>query len=92
MVLCALLFGIGLGTCYHSSIYHSLHAGTSRGRNAGVHESLIGLGAMLIPFLGGWLAQSTGLLTAPYMVAGAMVGIALLAQEVAFRRGRPFES
>ena len=91
LLLCALFFGGGLGICYHSSIYYSLHAGSSRGRNAGVHESLVGLGSMLIPFLGGWLAKATGLLAAPYMVAGLMVGFSLLAQEVAFQKGRPAE-
>ena len=89
VMVCAVLFGLGLGICYHSSIYYSLHAGTSRGRNAGVHESLVGVGSMLIPFLGGWLAKASGLLAAPYMVAGGMVGLALLAQEVVFQKGRP---
>jgi len=89
VLVSALVFGVGLGFCYYSSIYYSLHAGSSRGRNAGVHESLMGAGSMLIPFLGGWMAKATGLLAAPYVVAGVAVGFALLLQETTFQRGRP---
>lgn len=89
ILVSAVVFGVGLGFCYYSSIYYSLHAGTSRGRNAGVHESLLGVGSMLVPFLGGWSAKATGLLAAPYLVAGALVGFALLLQELTFRRRRP---
>jgi predicted MFS family arabinose efflux permease len=89
VLVSAVVFGVGLGFCYYSSIYYSLHAGSSRGRNAGVHESLLGVGSMLVPFLGGWSAKATGLLAAPYVVAGALVGFALVLQELAFQRGRP---
>jgi len=82
------VFGVGLGICYYSSIFYSLHTRTARRRNAGLHESLIGLGSMVIPFVGGWVARETGLLAAPYMVAGIMVGIALLMQELVFQKGR----
>jgi MFS family permease len=89
VLVSAAVFGFGLGICYYSSIYYSLHTRSGRGRNAGFHESLVGLGSMLIPFLGGWAARATGLLAAPYMIAGVMVGIALLLQELVFQRGRP---
>ena len=40
---------------------------------AGVHEGLIGLGSMTIPFLGGLLARQFHALWIPYAVAGAAV-------------------
>ena len=88
VLVSAVIFGVGLGICYYSSIFYSLHTRTARGRNAGLHESLIGLGSMVIPFVGGWVARETGLLVAPYMIAGVMVGIALLVQELVFQKGQ----
>ena len=35
VVISSLVFGVGLGICYYSSIYYSLHTHTRRGRNAG---------------------------------------------------------
>jgi MFS family permease len=88
LLVCALLIGVGLGTCYYSSIYYSLHTHDARGRHAGVHEGLIGLGSMLTPFLGGVVAMWSGHLAAPYAVAGGVIALALLAQEWTFRRSQ----
>lgn len=83
----ALVFGFGLGICYCSSIYYSLLVHAGRGRNAGVHEALIGLGDMLVPFGGGFLARWLGLDWMPYATAAAAVAIALLLQETLYRTG-----
>jgi MFS family permease len=88
VLVAALVFGFGLGTCYYSSIYYSLHTLDARGRNAGVHEGLIGMGSMVMPFLGGWLAREMDALWAPYAVAGAAVALSLLIQEVLYRTAR----
>jgi MFS family permease len=88
ILVCAVLIGVGLGTCYYSSIYYSLHTHDARGRHAGVHEGLIGLGSMLIPFLGGVAAMWSGHLAAPYAVAGGVIALALLAQEWTYRRSQ----
>ncbi|HZM16185.1 MAG TPA: MFS transporter [Candidatus Krumholzibacteria bacterium] len=88
----ALVFGVALGSCYTASLYYSLHAPAARGRYAGVHEGLIGLGSMAIPFLGGLLARLLHGLWVPYVVAGAAVALSLVVQECLFRwaaRRRP---
>ena len=82
----ALVFGAALGTCYTASLYYSLHAPAARGRYAGVHEGLIGLGSMAIPFLGGLLARLLHGLWVPYLVAGGAVLLSLVVQEWLFRR------
>jgi MFS family permease len=84
----ALLFGVGLGICYCSSIYYSLLTHEQRGRNAGVHEALIGLGAMTVPLAGGLAARLVGSAWMPYLVAAAAVGVSLVFQEVLHRSGR----
>jgi MFS family permease len=84
----ALLFGFGMGTCYYSSIYYSLHTVEARGRSAGVHEGLIGAGSMAMPFLGGWAARELAALWAPYAIAAGAVALSLIIQEILYRRSR----
>jgi len=88
LLFSALFFGAGLGIAYCSSIYYSLLTHEARGRNAGVHESLMGVGAMLVPFLGGLLARSLGSAWMPYATAAAAVLLSLGIQELLYRSGR----
>jgi MFS family permease len=88
VLVSALVFGCGLGICYYSSIYYSLHTLADRGRNAGVHEALIGLGSMTVPLIGGLVARELGALWAPYAVAGGAVALSLILQEALYRSGR----
>ena len=92
VMVSALVFGWALGTCYTASLYYSLHAPAGRGRNAGVHEGLIGLGSMTIPFLGGVLARVGNGLWVPYSVAGVAIVLSLGLQEILYRRGTRRES
>jgi MFS family permease len=87
LLVSALCFGAGLGIAYCSSIYYSLLTHEERGRNAGVHESLMGLGAMLVPFVGGVLARSLGSAWMPYATAAAAVLLSLGLQEFLYRAG-----
>jgi MFS family permease len=87
VLVSALVFGAGLGICYYSSIYYSLHTHTRRGRNAGLHEAVIGLGSMAIPLLGGFLARLLGTLWMPYLVAAAAIALSLVVQEAMYRAG-----
>jgi len=86
--LTALVFGGGLGISYCSSIYYSLLARERRGRNAGVHEALIGFGAMLVPLAGGVLARVLESAWMPYLTAAAAVLVSLGLQEVFYRTAR----
>ena len=88
LLLTALIAGIGLGICYFSSLYYSLHAPAARGRNAGVHEALMGTGGMLLPLAGGWAARATGTFWMPFAVAAGAMLIAVAAQEILYRTRR----
>ncbi len=71
---------------YFASLYYSVHAPASRGRNAGVHEALLGLGAMVLPVLGGWVASASGRLEAPYLVAAGVGMVAVGVQTAILTR------
>jgi len=77
------LLGGALGVCYAASIYYSLHTSTGKGRNAGIHESLIGVGNLALPVLGGVAVRLTGRLGAPYPLA-AFVILAAVAVQLAW--------
>ncbi len=88
LLFTAIVAGLGLGVCYFSSLYYSLHAPASRGRNAGVHEALMGMGGMLMPLAGGWAARATGAFWMPFAVAASIVLVAVAVQEALFRARR----
>jgi MFS family permease len=72
--------GQGLGVTYFSSIYYSVEAPRARGRNAGIHEALLGAGALSLPVLGGALAGLTGRLETPYFLAATAGLVSILVQ------------
>jgi MFS family permease len=74
------LVGVGLGTAYFASIFYSVQDPSLRGRHAGVHESLLGVGSMILPVAGGWAAGATGHLVAPYLTAALAAVGGLLVQ------------
>jgi len=85
LAVTAVVFGFALAACYSASIYYSLHGAAERGRNAGIHELLIGIGSMTVPLAGGLLARRLGMEWAPYATAGAVVILSIVAQEVSLR-------
>ncbi len=87
LAVTAVVFGFALAACYSASIYYSLHGAAARGRNAGIHELLIGIGSMTVPLAGGLLARRLGMEWAPYATAGAVVVLSIVAQEVMLRTG-----
>lgn len=68
LLLFAPVFGAGLGFAYQSSLYYSLHAPLGRGRQAGVHESVLGITGATIPLVGGAVAKASNA-QAPFVVA-----------------------
>jgi hypothetical protein len=64
--------GLGLGAAYFGSLFYSVQDPSLRGRHAGVHESLLGVGSMILPVAGGWAASAGGGLIAPYLTAAAI--------------------
>ncbi len=72
--------GLGLGMTYFASLFYSVDDPAARGRNAGVHEALLGIGSLTLPVLGGWAAGASGRLEAPYLFAAAAGMVSLGAQ------------
>jgi MFS family permease len=81
----AAVIGSGLGFCYASSIYYSLHGPAEHGKYAGLHEAVLGTGSFLIPLGGGALADLTGDLRVPYLLAAAVVLASVAFQERFYR-------
>ena len=80
--------GFGCGVCYTASIYYSLEAAATRGRNAGIHESLVGAGSFLPPLLAGGLVRLGLGLEAPYLLAGALLIGGLVLQAALWTRAQ----
>jgi MFS family permease len=84
----AAFFSIGLcsSLTYNSSLYYSVHLVQKKGKGAGIHETIVGSGALCGPILGGIAAQYAGL-RAPYLLCLAILGLAVVAELVLTRRG-----
>ncbi|MBD3237616.1 MAG: MFS transporter [Candidatus Eisenbacteria bacterium] len=80
ILLATIPIGVALGFAYHASITYSLMDHGSRGRRAGIHESLVGTGSFLLPLLGGMAASQSGDLRMPFWVCSVIILLASLAQ------------
>ena len=78
---------IGLTSCvtYYSSLFYAVHLGERKGRMTGLHESILGSGAVLGPILGGVAAQFTGL-RAPYVLCIIVLSIAWVVEFLLMKR------
>ena len=65
-----ILIGMGSSVTHYSSLYYAVHLIKKKGRGTGIHESIVGSGALLGPILGGIAAQYAGL--RPYLVPGRL--------------------
>jgi MFS family permease len=74
-----LLFGIFGGISYFSSIFYSVHFQKGRGQRAGLHEGVMGSGALFGPLLGGIFAHYFGL-KAPYVLALILLGVGIVVE------------
>jgi MFS family permease len=86
ILISAVPLGLGLGLAYHASITYSLAGASGRGHRAGIHESVLGSGNLLIPLTGGILASAFGDLRVPYWFCGVVVLAGLAVQEMIWRR------
>ncbi len=81
------LVGGGLGICYYSSIYYSLHSDTARGGRAGLHEAMLGSGNFALPLLAGMAASLAHSPRVPYhFIAGAVLLSVAIQSVILFRR------
>jgi MFS family permease len=77
--LALILIGMGSSVTYYSSLYYAVHLIRKKGRGTGIHESIVGSGALLGPILGGIAAQYAGLRT-PYLLCLAVLFLAVVAE------------
>jgi MFS family permease len=80
------MIGLSCSVTYYSSLYYAVHLLKKKGRGTGLHESILGGGAVLGPILGGVAAQYTGL-RAPYFLCIVVLVAALGAQFILLRKG-----
>jgi MFS family permease len=80
------MIGLSCSLTYYSSLYYAVHLLKKKGKGTGLHESILGGGAVLGPILGGVAAQYTGL-RAPYFLCIAVLLAALGVQLILLKRG-----
>ena len=68
---CFLAVGFALSVAYSGALYYGLSSRTSRGRNTGIHESLVSAGYTVGSLLGGIAAQFASP-RAPYVVLACL--------------------
>jgi MFS family permease len=73
------MIGLCCSMTYYSSLYYAVHLLKKKGKGSGLHESILGGGAVLGPILGGVAAQYAGL-RAPYFLCVAVLAAAMGAQ------------
>jgi MFS family permease len=83
--LAFLLIGLCCSMTYYSSLYYAVHLLKKKGRGSGLHESILGGGAVLGPILGGVAAQYAGL-RSPYFLCIAVLVAAIGAQFILVKK------
>ncbi len=73
------LFGLSLAMTYHGSLYYSVYVQEKKGRNTGLHESILASGGVLGACLGGWIAGRFGL-KAPYLLCFGLITCAMVVE------------
>ncbi len=87
LLVLAPILGASFAASYSGSIFYSLHTARGKGRNAGIHESLVGAGTFLLPLVGGAGVRLGGRLELPYLLSAAVI-LAALGVQIAWWRGR----
>jgi MFS family permease len=82
-----ILMGASCSVTYYSSLFYSVSVLDRRGKGSGLHESILGIGAVLGPLLGGIAAQCGGL-RAPYLLCASVVALSLVVQYNIIRKMR----
>ena len=85
--LALILIGASISVTYYSSMYYAVHLMPKKGKGTGLHESILGIGAVLGPILGGLAAQYAGI-RGPYILCLAVL-LAAVVVEVKLLRNRP---
>jgi len=81
----AVCIGVYSGSFFFYAVFHSLTHPSRSARYVSTNESVVGLGSIVGPLVGGRLAHYFSLST-PYFCAAAVVGVVILLQFVVHRR------
>jgi len=79
------MIGLCCSVTYYSSLYYAVHLLKKKGKGSGLHESIVGGGAVLGPILGGVAAQYAGL-RAPYFLCIAVLAAAIGTQYLLLKK------
>jgi MFS family permease len=82
--LALILIGFSASVTYYSSLLYAIRLSAQKGRGTGVHESILSIGALAGPLLGGLGAHFSGL-RIPYLICLVFL-LAAVACETAFLR------
>lgn len=77
--LALIVIGVSSSVTYYSSIYYVAQLIKKKGRGTGIHESIVGSGALLGPILGGIATQYVGLRT-PYLLCLGVLFVGVAAE------------
>jgi MFS transporter, DHA1 family, multidrug resistance protein len=84
--LALILIGLSASVTYYSSLFYAIRLSTQKGRGTGFHESILSIGGLMGPILGGLGAHFLGL-RIPYLICLLFL-LAAVASEAAFLRRR----
>ncbi len=92
-VLAFACIGTACGVVYFSSLYYSVHGAGSQAHRAGLHESVLGLGAGVIPFFAARTRELArpywrNAIRAPYLLGTVLALVAIAIQLTMFARSR----
>lgn len=79
LIAAQVVFGLSVGMVYYASLYYSMHVGDNHGEQGGVHESAIGAGNCVGPWLGaGALFLLPDFANAAAVTVAALLGLGLV--------------
>jgi MFS transporter, DHA1 family, multidrug resistance protein len=83
--LAFIMLGLCASLTYYSSLYYAVHLMERKGKGTGLHESILGSGVVLGPFLGGIVAHTAGL-RAPYLLCLTLLAGVVAAEWIFMRK------
>ncbi len=83
--LALFLIGLSASVTYYSSLFYAIRLSTQKGRGTGFHESILSIGALAGPILGGLGANFFGL-RIPYLICLFFLVVAVACEMVFLRR------
>ena len=86
--LALILIGLSASVTYYSSLFYAIRLSTQKGKGTGSHESILSIGALLGPLLGGLGAHFWGL-RIPYLICLFFLLAAVASEAAILRRRKP---